>query len=165
MILTNGSFKARACSPVDFGKSSQQETPGVSVSIRLEEGPHKGTILEWKSYLTEKAKPRTVESLVLMGFDGEDPTSVMKNEIIAVLENETNEYVNDKGEKRSYTETRIKWINDPGRTGGAKFLPLTDSEKAVIAGDIRAAVAAHKAANAPPPTVDPAQMNGPKPKF
>jgi S-adenosylmethionine synthetase len=104
-----------------------------------------------------------VESLVLMGYDGDDPASVQKNEVIVVMDNETQDYTDDKGEKKTVTRARIQWINDPERSVG--FIPLSDAEKVVIAGDIRAAVAAHKAATTPPKTVDPAQLNGPKPKF
>lgn len=162
MNLTPGTYKARAVAPAVVAKSSQKETPGITVSLRLEDGPNKGAIIEWTGWLSDGAKPRTIESLVLMGFDGDDLASVQKNEVIAVLDNETREY-----EGKTYTETRVKWINDPSRASGAKFLPLSDAEKAVIAGDIRAAVAVHRAAAAkseekalefPPKDV-------PKPKF
>lgn len=163
MICTPGSYKARAIAPVTIQKSSNKETPGATVSLRLEEGPHKGAIIEWTGWLSEKAKPRTIESLVLMGFDGDDPASVQKNEIVAVLDNETREYTNDAGEKKTVTEARVQWINDPNRAGGAKFLPLNDAEKASIAGEIRAAVAAHKASS--DSAMDFPPKDAPKPKF
>lgn len=170
MNLIPGSYRARAIAPAEFGKSSQKETPGVAVMLRLEEGPNKGASIEWRAYLSDGAKPRTIEGLMLLGFDGEDPKSVMANEVVAVLDNESREYVNDAGEKKQITETRVKWINDPNRAQGAKFLPLDEKERAVIAGDIRAAVAAKRAesesfnhgANVQPQA---AQANGPKPKF
>jgi hypothetical protein len=163
MICTPGAYKAKAVGPVDFQKSSQKETPAAVVQMRIEDGPHKGTTLSWSGWLSDKAKPRTIESLVLMGFDGEDPNSVTKKEVIAVLDNEAYEYKNDAGETKSGSRARINFINDPERSVG--FTPLSDAERAVIAGDIRASVQAHKAAITPPPTVDPAQLNVPKPKF
>lgn len=163
MIVTPGNYRAKAAGPVDFQKSTQQETPAAVCLIRILAGPHEGATFEWKGWLTEKAKARTIEQLVLMGFDGEDPNSVTKNEVIAVLDNEAYEYKNEAGETKSGTRGRCQWINDPDRSVG--FQPLSDAERAVIAGDIRASVQAFKASKAPPPTVDPATVNGPKPKF
>lgn len=164
MICTPGNYRARAIAPVVFQKSSKQETPGATVSVRLEEGPNKGSILEWTGWLSEKSKPRTVEALIAMGFDGDDPASVQKNEVIAVVDNETSEYTNDAGEKKTRTEARVQWINDPNRAGGAKFIALTDAERASIAGDLRAAVAAQKAA-APSDPLEFPPKDGPKLKF
>lgn len=163
MIVTPGNYKARAVGPVSFEKSSQQETPAALVQLRLEDGPHKGSTLEWKGWLTDKAKARTVESLVLMGFDGDDPASVQKNEVIAVCDNEPYDYTNDQGERKTGTRARISFINDPNRSVG--FKPLDDAEREMIKGDIRAMVAAQKSAAPKDDLMEFPPKDGPKPKF
>lgn len=110
-MLTEGNFRAK---PVMVSvKKSSTEKKFVAVTFRLEDGPDRGKSVDWQGWLTPKAQERTVKSLVAMGFDGENLSSC-KEEVIVVLENE--EYEDEEGKK--HVRARVKWVNDPNRTGG-----------------------------------------------
>lgn len=110
-MLTEGNFRAK---PVMVSvKKASTEKKFVAVTFRLEDGPDRGKSVDWQGWLSPKAKERTVKALVAMGFDGENLSSC-KEEVIVVLENE--EYEDEEGKK--HVRARVKWVNDPNRTGG-----------------------------------------------
>ena len=153
--LVAGSYKARAVS-ADMITSSKKNTPGVTVTLRVEdEGPFKGELTDWTGWLTDGTKARTAESLALMGFDGTDLTTVTRNEVVIVVEDE--EWTTEKGEKR--TTPRVRWINDPSR-GGAKFAAMDPAQKQSMLSELRGLVLAQKQSKPGDPMEFP-----PKPKF
>ena len=115
--VAEGSFSARAVSPVRFIRSSGGND-GAEVQIQLLDGPSAGTMIVWQGWLGDKTLARTHESLALLGWtaqlsDDAIPPSLVK----VVTENEANEF-----EGKMYSRPRIKWINDPAR--GPKFVEL-----------------------------------------
>lgn len=151
-MISEGSFKARGIA-ASMGKSSQKGTLCVSVTLRLEDGPHKGEMIDWVGWMSDATRARTAESLELLGFDGDDLATTNRNEVIAVIEHE--EFTKQNGE--AMKTARVKWLNDPKR-GGAKFAALSPGETQALMGSLRGYVLAAKAAKGEAP-------NGNGPKF
>lgn len=145
-MIATGSYRARGIS-LDFIESPEKQTPGVKVVLRLEEGPDKGSNIEWIGWLSEKTIQRTGESLSLFGHDGEDASTITRNEVIAVIEHE--EYTRKNGEVAH--RPRVSWINDP--SGAGRFVQMGP---AAVAGAKERIKAAMMAAKAKKPAVDPA---------
>src|SRR4051812_34947432 len=57
-----------------FGKSKGKGTPQVVVAFEILRGPHAGQVISWFGYFTdnETATNRTLESLRICGFTGDD---------------------------------------------------------------------------------------------
>ena len=153
-MISEGSFKARGIA-ASMGKSSQKGTLCVSVTLRLEDGPHKGEMIDWVGWMSDATRARTAESLELLGFDGDDLATTNRNEVIAVIEHE--EFTKQNGEVMK--TARVKWLNDPKR-GGAKFAALSPGETLALMGSLRGYVLAAKAAKGESPSNG--GGNGPK---
>lgn len=144
MSIAPGNYIARAIKPATLEKSPEKGTPCVRVTFQLADG---GGVIDWKGWLTEKTRDRTVESLEYMGFDGTDLTTVTKNDVQLVIEHET--YKNDKGEEK--VAPRVQWVN---RLGGSAMSALDAAEEQRIRQDLRGLLLGRQAntpkASAPP---------------
>lgn len=147
-MIGTGSFAAKAASPLEFIKSPEKGTPGVTVAIELKAGPNMGERIQWVGWLTDATEVRTGESLALMGYDGESPDSVMRKEFIAVIEHE--EYKNKDGATK--TRARVAWINDP--SGGGRLDPMTAPEMADAKARLKVAMLAMRAKAAKPASAE-----------
>ncbi len=107
-MIEAGFYVTRAVGPIEFFEAATG-TKGVRVPFQVDGEP-----IDWIGWLTEKAEPRTAESLALLGYDGEHDESVGTRDVQLVIELE--EYESTEGEKRR--APRIKWINDPARRAG-----------------------------------------------
>lgn len=136
-----GNHKAHAIS-VTMIESSEKHTPGVTAVLSIDEdGPMKGSTIEWTGWLTEATKVRTAESLSLLGCGDEDLLRISQADgpvpikspqpVIIVCEEEEYE---KNGEKR--TAIRVRWINDPNR-GGAGFAQMGAEKKAAFGDELR----------------------------
>lgn len=115
-MIAEGFYKARAIVPLQFGESSQKGTPEVWTTFTLvDDGPYKNAMIDWHGYLTEKTEARTTESLGYCGYDGNDPASVMTNDVQLEIEHEVNTYKDNAGVERQGKRARIKWINSSDR--------------------------------------------------
>ena len=140
-LIAAGKFRSKAVGPVSFGKSSKKETPGVTVKIQLLAGPNAGSTLDWAGWLGDATAERTSESLSLMGYDGDDPHSVVNGpEFDAVIEHE--DYPAANGQ--TFQRARVQWINDPNG-GSAGFVPMGATEVQSAKERLRIAAAAVKA--------------------
>lgn len=142
-MLNPGNYKARGVSAT-LEKSSQKGTEQVNVTFRLESGE----TVHWIGYFTEKTEARTVESLMLCGWDGTDFASfsgIDQKDVMLVIEHEVYE-----GKPR----VRVAWVNDPNRSVGGK--PMEGAEVASFAERMRARVAAVKATRGEPAAAKPA---------
>ena len=139
-IIQAGSYRARGIAAA-AGKSSLKGTLCVTVTLRLEDGPHNGELIDWVGWMSDATRARTAESLDLLGFDGDDLATACANEVTAVIEHE--EFVKNNGEV--LITPRVKWINDTKR-GGAKFAALSPGETQALMGSLRGYVLAAKAA-------------------
>jgi hypothetical protein len=142
-MIATGTFKMRGCSDLETVKSSKKETEGVRVIVQLEEGPDKGSTIEWIGWLGPNSIERTSESLRIMGFDGEDKGSVKKNVFSGVLEKESYDRTTDSGETVTNEKVVLRWVNDPNAAGG-RFLQTSPAESAGIMQRLKAAALAAK---------------------
>lgn len=130
-MIAEGTYIARAISMI-FSKSSQKGTPFVAVAFRIEsDGPEKNAIQEWQGWLSDKAEARTAESIRICGYDGENESSISRNQVSITVEHE--EYPENSGNKRP----RIRWINDPTRAAaqavdGATAMQMKERLKGLI---------------------------------
>ena len=138
-MLAAGTFRAHGVK-IGMAASSQKGTEAVVVSLELDEGPDKGSRIDWVGWLSEKTAARTAESLALLGYTGEEDGEIRSpNQILAVLEPE--DYTNEAG--TTIARMRVRWINDLSGAGGGRK-PLAGPELAGAKSRLRAALAAQK---------------------
>lgn len=117
MALANGTYRAKASGACVLGTSANKGTPFLELYFKVIDGPALGQLVRWTGYFTENTNERTIQSLLTMGWQGEDPSEfedgqlhgLDANEVSIVVENE--EYEKD-GEVR--TSPRVQWVNRPG---------------------------------------------------
>lgn len=131
-----GTYKAKAKSWGLGESGTGKEQVAVSFDI-LTEGAELPNIT-WYGYFTEETMARTVESLRICGWKGDD-LSVLDgldaNEVDLVIDEEVYE---------GKTQTKVKWIN---RSGGlALKAPLSDERKKAFAAAMRDRIRAIDAA-------------------
>ena len=107
-------FGELAC---QFGHSSKKATPQVVVCFEVLRGPHAGKRMSWIGYLTEKAEERTLKTLRLCGFAGDDIDKFADQRPTNEVQLDVQDEIDDKGQ----TRTRIAWVNDPTFGGGMKM--------------------------------------------
>jgi hypothetical protein len=135
MKIADGSYMARAVN-IEAVKSGTG-TPGVTVTFTiLDEGPYKDQMIEWTGWTNDNCKVRTAESLALCGFNGVDPKTISKDIVQIVVEEET--YVKDQGlpTEKTYKNSKVRWVNDPGR-GRTQFTPVSAAEKTEMFAGLR----------------------------
>jgi len=116
-MITNGTYRAKAAGACVLGSSANKGTPFIELYLKVIEGDHAGALVRWTGYFTENTNERTIQSLLLMGWQGEDPSEfedgtlhgLDSNEVDIVVEIE--EYEKDGETKRS---PRVQWVNRPG---------------------------------------------------
>jgi hypothetical protein len=135
-MIAEGMYKARGTS-LYVGKSGQKGTLGATVVFGItQDGPQKGQLIEWIGWLTEGAKSRTGEALVLCGYDGTDPASIGKNEVLLVVEHEDVPADPNNPTAPPRKRAKVAWVNDPAR-GGMGMVPLDGAEQAQVMADLR----------------------------
>lgn len=117
-MITNGTYKARAVSPVVLGKSNNKGTPFIELYFQIIGGENNGGKVRWTTYFTEKTNERSLESLITLGYEGEDIGEFADGELHGLDANEVDivveleQYTNDAGESR--TTPRVQWVNKSG---------------------------------------------------
>jgi len=118
MAITDGKYKARAVGQVVLGTSSEKKTPFIELYFEIIEGENKGGQARWTGYFGPKSAERTIDSLQIAGWQGDDPGEFADGELHGLDTNEVEivveleEYEKD-GEKR--VTPRVQWVN---RIGG-----------------------------------------------
>jgi hypothetical protein len=111
-VLTD--FGDLAC---QFGHSSKKGTAQVAVCFEVLRGPEAGKRMSWIGYLTDTTEERTLKTLRICGFTGDDMDKFAD-------QRPTNEVQIDVGEEEDQngrTRTKINWVNDPSFGGGMKM--------------------------------------------
>ncbi len=117
-MMKPGTYKARGVAAL-LGNSSEKGTPQIDIQFRIVEGEFEGELIRWTGYFTEKTSERTIESLQICGWQGDDlsvfaqrddgtippPNGVDRNPVELVLEEEVYE---------GKTRVKVKWVNRPG---------------------------------------------------
>jgi hypothetical protein len=117
-MITNGTYRAKASGACVLGTSANKGTPYLELYFKVVEGDHKNTLVRWTGYFTENTNERTIQSMILMGWKGDDVSEFVDgalhgldaNEVDIVIEIE--EYENAEGETRH--SPRVQWVNRPG---------------------------------------------------
>ena len=142
-MIAEGMYLARGLSMSD-GKSKEKGTLGITVVFLItQEGPQKGQMIEWTGWLTDKTKDRTAQSLVLCGFDGQDPETIKKNEVVLVVEHEDIPADPNNPTAPPRKRAKVAWVNDPAR-GGMGMVPLDGAERAQVMQDLRGLIFAKR---------------------
>jgi len=98
-----------------FGYSGNKGTPQVGVCFEFTAGPNSGDRITWIGYLTENTEERTLQSLRIIGFKGDDLDKFNDQrpdqEVHLVIEHEENP-------KDGKVYAKVAWVNDPKRSGG-----------------------------------------------
>lgn len=116
--IENGTYRARASGACVLGTSANKGTPFLELYLKVIEGEHKGALVRWTGYFTENTNERTIQSLLFMGWQGEDPSEFADGELHGLDANEVDivveieEYENAEGELRH--SPRVQWVNRPG---------------------------------------------------
>lgn len=134
MSLVTGEYLARGRS-AQLGKAG---TGTVQVAVELEviEGNYAGQHATWFGFFTEKTQERTLESLRLLGWQGDDLSDLKgidRNDVKIVVEEET---YNGK------TTAKVQWINAPG--GMALKDPMSADQAKAFAAKMKATVIAQR---------------------
>lgn len=105
-LIPKGKYAARGGDP-QFGYTSKDE-PQVSVTFTLlAECEDQGREITWFGYFTPKTEPRTLESLRICGWVGDDLAN------LGPLDNEV-EIVVDHEEYQGEWQAKVRWVNRPG---------------------------------------------------
>lgn len=149
-MIPEGTFKARATEGALGWTSKGKEQ--IAVSFVLLEGDAEGSQITWYGYFSDKTQDRTIESLRVCGWQGDDLsdlTGIDANEVWLVIEHEEN----DQGEVRA----RVRWVNGGG--GVQMKEPMAADQAKAFAARMKGAVMAQRsksgggaAAAAPPRT-------------
>lgn len=134
-----------------FGESKQKGTKQVVLHFEIMEGEHTGVRLPWFGYFTKDAADRTIESLRIAGFKGDDlsmlPSQVLENRVTIVVE------VNEWEGKR---QSKIAWVNRPGGGGVRLEKQMAGNDLKTFAAQLKSRVkskpeiAGEKAERTPP---------------
>jgi hypothetical protein len=153
-MIPNGSYTAKAKSGALGTTSGGKEQ--VAVQFVVGDGEQAGETITWYGYFTEKSVDRTLESLRIAGWRGDDlaDLSDLSREDAPVVE-----LVIAAEVYEGKTNARVKWINRPGN-GPALKKQLDAPAAQSFAEKMRVRVAAFDAKNptakvaAPPPSGD-----------
>lgn len=157
-----GTYRARAMRG-EFGESKKKGTAYVRVPFQIVDGEHKGEVVQWGGYFTDKTTERTIESLRSCGctFPGDDVTNLEglgTQDVEVVVEHET--YTRDDGEERMVA--KVQWVNGLG--GIPEEQKMSDTRKRSFASQMKGAIKATskpRANGAPPAQRQPEpQPNG-----
>lgn len=156
MNIPPNKYVAQAIPEESALAESSTGTPCVAVRFQIIE-PHEqfGERITWYGYLSEKAQARTIESLRIAGFKGDDLTdlsSLGSDQCEIDVQNETYE---------GKVQTRVKWVNRIGGSGVAVKGVMDDAKRKAFAASLRGAFRAFDATNGKPPTKPSAPRGGP----
>jgi len=133
-MINAGTYKAHA-TKAELGET-KAGAPQIAVTFRIidDDQPEAvGAELVWYGYFTEKAKARTLESLVHAGWDGDDIEELAglgTTEVNIVVELDT---------YNGRTRPKVQWVNAIG--GSALQKTMDESSKKTFAKSLKADLA------------------------
>jgi hypothetical protein len=114
--VPNGKYTARAVK-AEFRASQNTGTEWVSVTFRVDDGEWQGAEVEWWGFLTEKAMARTMEALLVLGFQGDDVLAFI-DECPASAPNAVRITTKEETYKGT-TKARVEYVDALGGSVGA----------------------------------------------
>lgn len=113
-MIDPGTYKARATGECVLGTSKNAGTPFIEVYLEITEGEFKGQTARWTSYFTDKTSERTIKSMQLMGWRGDDLTDFSEGALNGLDSNEVSIVVeHEEYDREGETKTAVKvaWVN------------------------------------------------------
>lgn len=139
-IVSKGNYQGKGYGTPELGESPEKKTPFVHVAIKIEGGAFDGRIVGRDLYFSDKATPRTMESLRTLGctFPGnviDDYTGFGSTTVNFTVDHDT--YEKD-GETK--TKAVIGFINSAGGINSAAR--MDEAQKAAFRSKMMGTVAA-----------------------
>lgn len=114
-----------------FGES-KEGTKQVVVAFEILDGPEAGRRISWFGYFGPKSMDRTIESLRLVGFTGDDlatlPTQQINQKVSITVEH---------SEWDGKVRAKVAWVNRPGGGGVKLEKPLAENDLRMFAASLR----------------------------
>lgn len=133
-MIAEGTYHTKACAELFFTPTKGGDYR-VIVPLQIKGGPADGQKLDFRGSLKGGATEITVAALKIMGYDGNDPKSVMANEFEIVVAHES--YRGDDGaEKKAHS---VKYVNSLDRRSAYK--QASEADKAIAKQKLDAAMA------------------------
>ena len=117
-----GKHPARAVSAV-LGVANTG-TEQVAIEYEFTDGPNKGKRITHYAYFTDKTMDRSVETLRISGFEGEDLTDLSS---LSAPTTPVVQLVLDHEEHNGVSQVRVKWVN---RLGGPAVKQAMEPDQA-----------------------------------
>lgn len=133
MTLKPGTFKAKGMSAALGYTSSDKEQ--VAVELRILDEEFLGDTITWYGYFTDGTTERTLESLRLLGWAGDDLfdlSGIGSTEVRIVIEED---------EYEGKVRLKVRWVNAIGGLGLAK--PMNEAQSRAFAARMKGSVLAH----------------------
>lgn len=117
MALTAGTYKAKVQGECVLGTSKEKGTPFIEFYLTILEGENKGGRARWTGYFTENTNERSIQSLQICGWAGDDLSQFSDGGLHGLDANEVEIVVEiEEYEKEGETKhaPRVAWINRAG---------------------------------------------------
>jgi hypothetical protein len=146
--MQEAKYFARACGAAQFEESGNGNMQ-IAVPFEILEEGFEGEVITWFATLHGTAdkkgktgKERVVESLVYMGFEGDDLTALMEisDEEARALMPESVELVCAPDVYDGVERLKVKWVNRPGAGRAGFKKPLAKEEMRSFAAQMRSSL-------------------------
>lgn len=115
--LERGYYAAKATStPILFGLSKNNNTE-IAVEFEILDESFRGEVITWVGHFTDKTAARTIESLQIAGWQGDDLSELADVPANQMLTDEVSLTVEGE-EYEGKWRPKVQWVNRPG---GGKF--------------------------------------------
>ena len=123
MTIQAGTYKAVATS-FQLGTSANKGSPQVAVMFQVVGGEHDGERVSWMGYFSEtkdktgkSVATRTIESLQICGWEGDDLSAITLDDLPSEVEIvvQMKPYNGDKEEHQGREFPEVRFVNDPAR--------------------------------------------------
>lgn len=116
--LEKAYYAARATdTPILFGTSEKGNTQ-IAVEFAVIDGDFAGETITWIGHFTDKTAARTVESLQIAGWQGEDLSDLADVPANQELQAEVSLTIEGEADLDGNMQPKVRWVNRPG---GGKF--------------------------------------------
>jgi hypothetical protein len=147
--MIKGYYTARASgTPITFGRSENGNTQ-IAVEFAIEDQDFAGETITWVGHFTDKTAARTIESLQIAGWQGDDvselddvPGSSALADVVSLT--------CDAEEYQGEYKLKVQWVNRP-RGGRFKFKEqISGSDLKAFGAQLRATVKSVRASGGAP---------------
>ncbi len=145
-------YAARATSaPITFGEAeNENKTKSIAIQFEILDEQFVGETITWIGHFTDKSAARTIESLGIAGWQGDDLAELQDAPGSSFLAEEVSlacaPEQDDKGEWR----LKANWVNKPGGPRFAFKKPIAGNDLKAFAAQMRATVKSVKASGGAP---------------